>query len=245
MPWEEGTAVLDANNISRFNTNSADLNKYAMGNTGFSRMNANAQKLGLDDNRVVHSAADSEVGYELDGTKKEKKTFEEKGEEISKSLGKKIEDEKDVFGKIPEKGDIASEAQNHANGKHDGFDKDCPQCECETCKNRRYQDDSNDSGVSFQMATRMDPKAAASRVRAHETEHVRREQYDAKMNDRKVISQSVQILTRNCPECGTAYVAGGLTRTHTKKDIDGYHEVMNLGNEEKLAEMSKRMDFSA
>ena len=43
--------------------------------------------------------------------------------------------------------------------------------ESETCKNRKYQDGS-DEMVSFKSAAHITPEAAATRVRAHEQEHV-------------------------------------------------------------------------
>lgn len=43
--------------------------------------------------------------------------------------------------------------------------------ECQTCKNRKYQDGS-DEMVSFKSAAHISPQAAAGRVRAHEGEHV-------------------------------------------------------------------------
>ena len=39
--------------------------------------------------------------------------------------------------------------------------------ECQTCKNRKYQDGS-DEMVSFKSAAHISPQAAAGRVRAHE-----------------------------------------------------------------------------
>ena len=41
--------------------------------------------------------------------------------------------------------------------------------ECETCKNRKYQDGSNEM-VSFKSASHISPQASSSRVRAHEQE---------------------------------------------------------------------------
>lgn len=87
---------------------------------------------------------------------------------------------------------------------------------CYTCENRRYQDGSDDSGVSFQNPTKVAPQAAASAVRSHEAEHVSREQSKAQREDRKVVSQTVQIHTSVCQECGKVYVSGGTTRTTTK-----------------------------
>ena len=92
--------------------------------------------------------------------------------------------------------------------------------ECSTCEGRKYQDGSNDASVSYQSPTRIAPEAAASAVRSHEQEHVRNEQMDARREGRKVISQSVQIKTSCCPECGRVYVSGGNTRTVTKADHD-------------------------
>ena len=88
--------------------------------------------------------------------------------------------------------------------------------ECQTCKNRKYQDGSDDPGVSFKTATNVAPEMAAAAVRGHEQEHVVREQAKALREDRKVVSQSVTIHTAICPECGDVYVSGGTTRTTTK-----------------------------
>ena len=88
--------------------------------------------------------------------------------------------------------------------------------ECQTCKERKYQDGSDDPGVSFKTPTSVAPEQAAGAVRGHENEHVVREQAKARREDRKVVSQSVTYHTGICPECGTAYVSGGTTRTVTK-----------------------------
>lgn len=90
--------------------------------------------------------------------------------------------------------------------------------ECQTCKNRKYQDGSDDPGVSFKTATNLSPERAATAVRSHEMEHLHHERAKAHREDRKVVSQSVTIHTAICPECGTAYVSGGTTRTTTAKN---------------------------
>jgi len=90
------------------------------------------------------------------------------------------------------------------------------EAECQTCKERKYQDGSDDPGVSFKTATNVAPEQAASAVRGHEQEHVVREQAKAQREDRKVVSQSVTIHPAICPECGKVYVSGGTTRTTTK-----------------------------
>ena len=87
--------------------------------------------------------------------------------------------------------------------------------ECQTCKERKYQDGSDDPGVSFKTPTNIDPDQAPAAVRGHEMEHVYREQAKASREGRKVISQTVTYHTAICPECGRAYVSGGTTRTVT------------------------------
>ncbi len=87
--------------------------------------------------------------------------------------------------------------------------------ECETCKNRKYQDGS-DEMVSFKSAQHISPEAAMTRVRGHEQEHVSNAYKDAAMNNGKVLQASVSIKTAVCPECGRTYVAGGETCTMIK-----------------------------
>lgn len=111
--------------------------------------------------------------------------------------------------KNPEKTDAEKQADHKR--RFDSF-------ECQTCKNRRYQDDSCDSGVSFQTPTKIDPKAADMAVRSHENEHVVRNRDKAEREGMKIVSQSVTIQRAICPECGKLYTAGGLTRTRMKTD---------------------------
>jgi len=92
--------------------------------------------------------------------------------------------------------------------------------ECETCANRTYVDGSDDPSVSFKTPTQLDPNEAASMVMAHEMEHVVNEQANARAEGKDVIAQSVTIHTSICPECGISYVAGGVTKTTTKKKTD-------------------------
>ncbi len=88
--------------------------------------------------------------------------------------------------------------------------------ECQTCKERKYQDGSDDPGVSFKTPSHIGPDQAASAVRGHENEHVVREQSKARQEGRKVVSQSVTLHSDICPECGKVYISGGTTRTVTK-----------------------------
>lgn len=87
--------------------------------------------------------------------------------------------------------------------------------ECKTCKNRKYQDGSNEN-VSFKSASHISPSASAARVKAHEAEHVSNAYSKAAEKGGKVISAGVTIRTAVCPECGRTYTAGGETRTVIK-----------------------------
>ncbi len=93
------------------------------------------------------------------------------------------------------------------SGKADG--------ECETCKNRTYQDGS-DEMVSFKTAQHISPESAGVRVRAHEQEHVSNAYTEAAQKNGKVLRASVSIHTAICPECGRSYVSGGTTSTQIK-----------------------------
>lgn len=84
--------------------------------------------------------------------------------------------------------------------------------ECQTCKERKYQDGS-DENVSFKSAQHISPASAGARVRAHEGEHVSNAYTKAQEDGGKVVQASVSIKTAICPECGRTYVSGGTTHT--------------------------------
>ncbi len=88
--------------------------------------------------------------------------------------------------------------------------------ECETCKNRKYQDGSDEVDVSFKNASHISPNAAGAAVRAHEGEHVANAYEKAAQKNGKVLRASVSIHTAVCPECGRTYVSGGTTNTMIK-----------------------------
>ena len=117
--------------------------------------------------------------------------------------------------KNAEDAENAPAAENKAAGAEEA-QKALEEGECQTCKERTYQDGSDEPGVSFKTPTNIAPEQVASAVRGHENEHVVREQAKARQEDRKVVSQSVTYHTAICPECGKAYVSGGTTRTVTK-----------------------------
>ena len=85
--------------------------------------------------------------------------------------------------------------------------------ECETCRERMYQDGSDEGDVSFKAPGHISPEASASRVRAHEQEHVSNAYEKQAKGEGKVLSASVSLHTSICPECGRSYVSGGLTTT--------------------------------
>jgi len=93
--------------------------------------------------------------------------------------------------------------------------------ECKTCQSRKYQDGSDDPGVSMKSPTHLSTAEAGAAVSAHENEHVVREQAEAKAEDREVVAESVRIFTAVCPECGKTYVSGGETTVITRKKPSG------------------------
>ncbi len=119
-------------------------------------------------------------------------------------------------GQKPEEDDALEGVKTGAQSAQDALKEG----ECQTCEERKYQDGSDDMGVSFQTPTNIKPEQAASAVRGHEMEHVYREQAKADREGRKVVSQNVTMHTEICPECGKSYVSGGTTRTVTKADTD-------------------------
>ena len=94
--------------------------------------------------------------------------------------------------------------------------------ECETCKNRKYQDGSNESDVSFKAPGHISPQASAATVAAHEQQHVANAYEKAGNADGKVVSASVTLKTAVCPECGRSYVSGGETNTMIRYSKDAY-----------------------
>lgn len=113
-----------------------------------------------------------------------------------------------------------------------------PTEECQTCKNRKYQDGS-DEMVSFKSAAHISPESAASAVRAHEQEHVSNAYKKAATNNGEVVSASVSIHTAVCPECGRTYVSGGTTHTQIKyyNEDNPYQKDLKLADQTKYSGM--------
>ena len=87
--------------------------------------------------------------------------------------------------------------------------------ECQTCKERKYQDGS-DEMVSFKTPGHIDPDNAQSVVMGHEQEHVANAYKKAAENNGEVVQASVRLKTAVCPECGRTYVSGGETNTQIR-----------------------------
>lgn len=114
-----------------------------------------------------------------------------------------------------DKADAAGTIKNPGESTKVAPGKKSSPAECETCKERKYQDGS-DEMVSFKSATHISPNAAGAAVRAHEQEHVSNAYKKASQGNGKVMQASVAIHTATCPECGRTYVSGGTTTTQIK-----------------------------
>ena len=126
----------------------------------------------------------------------------------------------------------------------EGVQKAAQEGECQTCKERKYQDGSDDPGVSFKTAAHIAPEAAGAAVRGHEMEHVVREQAKAQREGRRVINQSVSIHTAICPECGRSYVSGGTTRTQIKYYNEENPYQQDLKNADRIKYAGMNLDYA-
>lgn len=88
--------------------------------------------------------------------------------------------------------------------------------ECQTCKNRKYVDGSNEPNVSFKTPGSIRPEESYAKVSSHEREHVANAVAKGNKPGAKLINASVTLKMGVCPECGRTYVAGGVTNTQIK-----------------------------
>lgn len=116
------------------------------------------------------------------------------------------------------------------------------QVECETCASREYKDGSDEANVSFKSAAHIDPSSAASKVMAHEQEHVSNANRKAASKDGEVLSASVTLKTAVCPECGRAYVSGGVTNTAIKYPSTSYGQNQKSADYPELA--GRNVDYA-
>ena len=85
--------------------------------------------------------------------------------------------------------------------------------ECQTCKNRKYVDGSNEGNVSFKAPGHISPEASAATVKSHEMEHVSNAVKEGNKANKELILATVSLQVSVCPECGKSYVSGGTTKT--------------------------------
>ncbi len=142
---------------------------------------------------------------------------------------------KGVGGSGPEEGDGRSVEKT---GR-----KSSPE-ECQTCKERKYQDGS-DENVSFKSAAHISPQAAGSAVRAHEGEHVANAYDKAAEKGGRVLSASVSIHTAVCPECGRTYVSGGTTNTKIRYSDESNPYQKNQKAQDALRLKGRNIDIAA
>lgn len=179
-------------------------------------------------------------------------------ENISNTIAK-LEKERDKFKQAKEltNSDVIDKRVNNLENRISNLRKRLDKLkdeeengECQTCKNRKYQDESDDPGVSFKSASKVSKGAAGAAVRGHEQEHVVRERAKADREGREVVSQNVVIKTAICPECGESYVAGGETTTvtRTKPDNDQPNKLaqkFDVGNYDREIEKGQFLDVVA
>ncbi|MCM1184804.1 MAG: hypothetical protein NC337_15660 [Roseburia sp.] len=117
--------------------------------------------------------------------------------------------------------------------------------DCETCKNRKYQDGSDEGNVSFKAAAHISPESAAARVRAHENEHVSNAYKEAAQKNGEVVNASVSIHTATCPECGRTYVSGGTTNTTIRYSNEENPYVKNQKERDAVNMRGANIDYAA
>ncbi|MCR5107512.1 MAG: hypothetical protein K6B28_05050 [Lachnospiraceae bacterium] len=115
--------------------------------------------------------------------------------------------------------------------------------ECETCRNRKYQDGS-DEMVSFKSAAHISPEASKTRVMAHEMEHVSNAYKKAAEKDGKVLQASVKLEMAICPECGRSYVSGGETATKIQYKNEENPYMKELKDKQSQAIRGMNFDFA-
>lgn len=116
--------------------------------------------------------------------------------------------------------------------------------ECQTCKNRKYVDGSDEANVSFKAAAHVDPSAAGAAVRNHEGQHVSNAYKKAAEGDGQVVRASVSIHMAVCPECGRSYVSGGTTRTTISYTNEQNPYQQNRKSQDSLATAGANVDLS-
>ncbi len=125
-------------------------------------------------------------------------------------------------------------------------DKKVEKGECQTCKNRKYVDGSNEGDVSFKTPGHISPESSGARVMAHEQEHVANAIAEGNKPNKQLLSATVTLHTSVCPECGRVYVSGGTTHTRirtTSEPTNPYDKLKQDMNRNLLSGMN--FDMSA
>lgn len=115
-------------------------------------------------------------------------------------------------------------------GKTKGFGR-VKSTECMTCKNRKYVDGSDEGNVSFKTPGHISPESSAAMVSAHEQQHVANARREGSKENAKLMSANVRLKLAVCPECGTSYVAGGVTSTTIQYSEENPYEQNRKGME--------------
>ncbi len=116
--------------------------------------------------------------------------------------------------------------------------------ECQTCKNRKYVDGSDENDVSFQMPGHIDPEQSYAKVMSHEKEHVANAIQKGNEPGARLISASVTLKMGICPECGRTFVAGGVTNTQIEYRESNPYEKNRKGFEA-MGLLGNNVDFTA
>ena len=115
--------------------------------------------------------------------------------------------------------------------------------ECETCKNRKYKDGSNEM-VSFKTPGKISAEESYAKVMAHEQEHVSNAIAEGSKPGKQLLSATVTLHMSVCPECGRSYVSGGNTSTVMRTyNSDPYSQ--NFKSMEKEAFSGNFVDMTA
>lgn len=176
------------------------------------------------------SGAGSETSIQgtISRLEKERDKYQKEQESVQSSvLDKKIKNLEDRISRLQNRLDTLKAEEDDGR--------------CETCENRKYQDGSNDPGVSFKTASKITGNAEGA-VRAHEYEHVSRNQAKAEREGKEIVYQSVRIKHGTCPECGASYVSGGETVTVMRGKRD---ERFDVGMYDREKEKGRLLDIVA
>ncbi|MCH5252182.1 MAG: hypothetical protein J1F22_04345 [Lachnospiraceae bacterium] len=140
-------------------------------------------------------------------------------------------------------------AQGTVDGAKNGTSPDrVEQKECQTCKNRKYVDGSNEN-VSFKTPTHISPNNAAAAVMGHEKEHLANAIAEGSQKNKQLVSASITLHTSVCPECGRVYVSGGVTHTQIRTMKNGQENknpyAKQQANLDYLMSAGRNMDIGA